>query len=194
MENLSPEYRVIVDLVRPNSTVLDLGCGNGRLLCLLKQEKEVKGQGIEISLEKISECVHQGVNVLHGDLDNGLAEYPDKSFDYVILNNSIPELRSPRIAIKEGLRVGRELIVGFPNFAHWRARCQLGLFGRVPVTDSLPHQWFDTPNRHFLSINDFVAFCRSERIRVNSSIHLCGRRRVRFAPNLLADYALFLLN
>jgi len=179
--------------VKEGSTVLDLGCGDGTLLSLLAKYKNVRGQGIEIDQKAIAECVRRGVNVLHGDLDQGLAEYPDRSFDYVILNDCLPEVRHPEIVLTEALRVGKMVIVGFPNFCYISARIQICLFGRVPVTSSLPYQWYDTPNLHFLSTKDFLIFCRKKEIQVLSAYHLSGRHRVYFLPNLFADFSLFLL-
>lgn len=193
MEKIRPDYRIILDIVIEGSSVLDLGCGDGELLSLLSKIKGIKGQGIEIDQKAIAGCVRRGVNVLHGDLDEGLTDYPDKSFNYVILNGSLPEVRQPKTVIGEALRVGEKVVVGFPNFCHLGARLQIALRGRVPINRSLPFQWYDTSNLHFLSIKDFILFCRQEGFKVLSDFHLWGHRRVNLFPNLLADYSIFLI-
>ena len=151
------EYNLISKLVKAGSSVLDLGCGNGDLLAKLKREKNItKSQGIEIDEQAIYKCVEKGLSVFHGDIDTGLAEYEDKSFDYVILYQSFQQVKKPDVVMEEALRVGKDVIVGFPNFAYFTARYHLALRGRAPITRSLPFEWFDTPNIHFLSIADFV--------------------------------------
>jgi methionine biosynthesis protein MetW len=153
---LALEYKVILNWIRQGSSVLDLGCGDGALLDLLVRKKSVRAQGIEIDEQAIYQCVAKGLSVFHEDIDNGLSGYGDKNFDYVILNQSLQQVRKPEIVLKEALRVGRKVIIGFPNFAHCQARLQIFLKGKTPVTPSLPYRWHDTPNIHFLSISDFV--------------------------------------
>ncbi|MFH2067891.1 MAG: methionine biosynthesis protein MetW [Candidatus Omnitrophota bacterium] len=193
MEKIRTDHKIILEIIKNGSTVLDLGCGKGELLSILAEKRHIRGQGIEIDQNAIAECLRRGVNVLHGDLDQGLSEYPDKSFDYVILNDSLPEVRHPETILAEALRVGRQVLVGFPNFCNSRARFQFGILGRAPVTRSLPHQWYNTPNLHFLSIKDFAVFCREKKIKVLASYHLAGERRIRLFPNLLANFSLFLI-
>jgi methionine biosynthesis protein MetW len=193
-ESLKPEHRVILDLVPQGSSVLDLGCGNGELLAALVKEKGARAQGIEINEQAIYRCVAMGLSVLHGDIDSGLPEYGDKSFDYVILNQSLQQVKSPDTVLREALRVGKWVIVGFPNFAHLPARCQLFFRGRVPVTSSLPYEWHDTPNLHFLSISDFVAYCRRRKVNIDRSVFIGTQRRVRMFPNLFASVGIFLLS
>jgi methionine biosynthesis protein MetW len=182
MEKIRADHQIILEIIKDGSTVLDLGCGKGELLSILAEKRHIRGQGIEIDQ-----------NVLHGDLDQGLSEYPDKSFDYVILNDSLPEVRHPDTILAEALRVGRQVLVGFPNFCNLRARFQVGILGRVPVIKSLPHQWYDTHNLHFLSTEDFAVFCRDKKIKVLASYHLAGERRIRLFRNLLANFSLFLI-
>ena len=188
------DYRVIMELVKDNSSVLDLGCGDGELLSLLVRERRVRGQGIELDDQAIYQCVAKGLSVFHGDLDSGLSDYADASFDYVIINQTLQQVRKPDVVLAEALRVGRQVIVGFPNFAHYSARWQLAIAGKAPITAALPYQWHDTPNLHFLSISDFNHYCRERRIRVESRTHLAGERRIRLLPNLRAQSALFVLS
>lgn len=187
------DHRVIVDLVRPHSKVLDLGCGDGALLSLLFCRKGCHGTGIEIDEKAIYQCVAHGLTVSHGNIDTGLADYSNKRFDYVILNESLQQVINPRSVILEALRVGRQVIVGIPNFCHSRARFQIFFRGKVPVTKELPYQWYDTPNLRFLSLKDFRCFCKANGIKILREIGIAGNRRVLFRPNLFANIGLYLL-
>jgi len=187
------EYAVILERVEENSSVLDLGCGTGDLLSLLVQERKVKAQGIEIDEQAIYRCVERGLSVFHGDIDTGLSEYRDKSFDYVILCQSFQQVKKPDMVLREALRVGKEIIVSFPNFAHFRARFQIFFNGKTPVTPSLPYEWHDTPNLHFLSISDFVGYCDRRNVRIVGSAFASGDRRVRMFPNFFAEVGVFFL-
>lgn len=187
------EYRIILDLVQQGSSVLDLGCGTGELLSLLARKKRARGQGIEIDEQAIYKCVSKGLSVFHGDIDFNLSEYEDKSFDYVILNQSLQEVKKPEIVLKESLRVGRKVIVGFPNFVHYSARLQIFFKGKTPITSSLPYEWYDTPNLHFLSISDFMGYCRRRNIRIEKSFFIGENKEVRIFPNLFALVGIFLI-
>ena len=188
------DHRIILELIEPRSTVLDLGCGTGELLELLIKEKNIKGQGIEIDEQAIYQCVARGVNVFHGDIDSGLSEYNDKSFDYLILNQSLQQIRHVDPVLKDALRVGRRVIVGFPNFAYYRARLQMVLAGKAPMTGALPYPWYESPNLHFLSISDFVDYCRSKEIRIERRFFTDGSRRLTLLPNLFAQAGIFLIS
>jgi methionine biosynthesis protein MetW len=191
-ENL--EYDVIAGLIKTEASVLDLGCGNGGLLARLKREKNLaRAQGIEIDEQAIYKCVAKGLSVFHGDIDSGLAEYDDKSFDNVILNQTFQQVKKPDVVLEEALRVGREVIVGFPNFAYFTARYHLALRGRAPITRSLPYEWYDTPNIHFLSIADFIDYCHDRQIRILQSCYLGKNEQVRIFPNLRALVGIFLI-
>jgi len=193
-ENIRLDHKMILGLVDPRSTVLDLGCGNGELLYILIKEKNIRGQGIEIDEQAIYKCVAKGLNVFHGDIDTGLAEYRDKSFDYVILNQSLQQVQHVDKVLIDALRAGKKVIVGIPNFAYYVSRLQVFFRGRVPVTPSLPYGWYETPNLHFLSISDFISYCRLKRIKIEKSIYLNERRDIVFLPNLFAQTGIFLIS
>ena len=188
------EHGVIAGWVSSGASVLDLGCGDGELLSLLIEQKQVRAQGIEISDLAVHRCVAQGLSVFQEDIDTGLAEYADRSFDYVVLNQTFQQVKKPDFVLREALRVGKKTIVGFPNFVHYRARFQLFFRGKVPVTASLPYEWYDTPNLHFLSIADFIGYCKKRDIRVEQAAFIGKNRKVRLFPNLFAETGLFLLS
>jgi methionine biosynthesis protein MetW len=173
--------------------VLDLGCGDGELLARLIEQKQVRAQGIEISEEAIHHCVTAGLSVFQQGIDTGLTEYADKSFDYVILNQTFQQVKKPALVLKEALRVGKRVVVGFPNFCYLTDRFQIFFRGRVPVTASLPYEWYDTPNLHFLSIADFTAYCTKQDIVIEDAAFVAKGGRVRVLPNLLGEVGLFLL-
>jgi len=194
MTYISLDHQAILDFVTPSSSVLDLGCGSGDLLSLLVKEKQVKAQGIEIDDKAIFECVAKGLSVFHDDIDTGLPEYGDKSFDFVILNQSLQQVKKPEQVMRESLRVGKKAIIGIPNFAHIRARCQIFFKGRVPITPSLPFEWYNTPNLHFLSIRDFMEYCRKQKIVIEEARFMDATAAVRWLPNLFALTGIFLLS
>lgn len=194
---LRPEYQTIVDLVKPGSRVLDLGCGEGDLLKALQLEKRARVQGIELSDTAIQECIAKGLFVYHGDLDEGLADFNDRSVDYVILTNTIQVLHRPDFLIMEAARVGKQCIISIPNFGYWRVRFQLMFRGTMPRTSRLPYDWYDSPNIHLTTIADFRRFCREHSLKIISETNLViGEnicKPVGIAPNILADYGIFLL-
>lgn len=193
-ESNRPDHRIIAELIVPGSSVLDLGCGSGELLYMLIKDKGAHGQGIEIDEQAIYTCVARGLNVFHGDIDSGLSEYPDRSFDYVILNQSLQQVRHVEPVVEDSLRVGKKVIVGFPNFAHYSARFQMFFKGRAPVTASLPYQWYETPNLHFLSICDFFVFCRDKGITIEHCEYIGDRGRLSRFPNIFAQIGIFVIS
>jgi methionine biosynthesis protein MetW len=172
-------YDDIVALVKEGSSVLDLGCGDGELLLKLTQKKNVQGRGVEIEERHIRECISKGLSVFQGNLDEGLKDYGTASYDYVILNQTLQVIRDPVQLIREMLRVGRIVIVSFPNFAYWSNRLQLLLGGRMPVTRTLPYEWYNTPNIHLFTRRDFTDLCRTLRIKILQEISLIGSRIIR---------------
>ena len=189
----------ISKLVAPGSRVLDIGCGDGQLLKLLEATRGVDGRGIEISQKGVNESVARGLSVIQGDADTDLVDYPDGAFDFVILSQTLQATHRPRHVMEQMLRIGRQAIVSFPNFGHWRVRTLLGFTGRMPVTRNLPDHWYDTPNIHFCTIRDFVALCRDVDAKVETSMVLNrhGQRIPFKAPmwfwNLFGQQAVFLL-
>jgi methionine biosynthesis protein MetW len=192
--NPSLDHKAILGWIREGASVLDLGCGDGELLALLVRERHVKAQGIEIDEQAIYQCVAKGLSVFHEDIDHGLSDYADQSFDYVILNQSFQQVKKPDIVLREALRVGREVIVGFPNFAHYQARLQIFFRGRTPVTPSLPYEWHDTPNLHFLSISDFIGYCHERNIKIERAAFAGKKRRIRIRSNLFGLTGIFLIS
>jgi len=193
MNSVRLDHRIIYGIIKPQAKVLDLGCGNGDLLSFLVKEKKVKAQGIELNEEAIYNCVEKGLSVFHGDIESGLAGYPDKSFDYVILNQSMQEVKKVDYVLGESLRIGKNVIVGFPNFTYFRARFRIFFKGKVPITASLPYRWYNTPNLHFLSISDFRDFCREKNIRVLKKFYLGRKKSIKVFPNLFALNAIFVI-
>lgn len=185
------DYAMIASIVSPGSTVLDLGCGEGELLAWLREFKNVDARGVEIDGAKVRKAIAKGVSVYQGDLESGLRDYPNQSFDFVILSQTLQEMHRPIGVLREMLRVGTHVIVSFPNFGHWTVRLAHLLSGRAPKTNLFPHNWYDSPNLHFLTVDDFVFLCRNEGWQIESRICLQADREVRRLPNLFAEMAVF---
>jgi methionine biosynthesis protein MetW len=184
------DFEAIAAWVRPDSNVLDLGCGDGLLLRYLRQSRNVRGYGVDISDDNVLACVKNGVNVIQSNLEAGLAGFDARSFDTVILSQTLQAMRHTEQIVLEMLLVGREAIVSFPNFGRWDARLQVAL-GRMPVSQALPYQWYNTPNVHLCTIHDFEAFCAEHRIAVLERIVLHRGKPVRWLPNFTGSLAVF---
>jgi len=188
------DFPVFKRLIPRNSRVLDLGCGHGSLLQFLSHDLDVRGFGVEIDQARLLDGVRRGLSVIHHDLDQGLPEFPDASFDFVILSQTLPEVRYPEMVLREMLRIGRYAIVSIPNFAHWQARLQLAALGRAPVTAQLPQAWYETERIRFLSLRDFEHLCDRLGVRIVERWALGrGGRRVRGLANLFAEQALYVI-
>ena len=202
MENnrgLHLNYSLITQIIEENSKVLDLGCGDGTLLKMLIDQKHIEGKGIEINQDSVINSIENGVCTIQGDIDEGLVQFSDKEYDYVVLNRTVQATEKPDFVIKEMLRVGKKVIVSFPNFGYWKVRLYLLLNGKMPVSKMLPFDWYNTPNIHLLTIRDFFEFAKKNNIKILKSIYLnhAQVRRgklLRLMPNLLAEEAVFVLS
>jgi methionine biosynthesis protein MetW len=194
-ENLQKrqDLMIIADIIPPKSKVLDLGCGNGDLLHILKEKKDVYACGVEISQEKILECVNKGVSVIHGDLNNGLGEFLDSSFDFVVLSQTIQAVQRPDKLLDDMMRIGKTSLVSFMNIGFWQARFQLFFKGTMPVTATLPHKWYNTPNIHLATIKDFKNLCREKNIKIRQEIPFGDNLNfaAKLFPNLFAPTCVF---
>jgi methionine biosynthesis protein MetW len=196
------DHLLIANLIKPGARVLDVGCGDGALLQLLSDRKDVDARGVEIERERVNACVARGLSVIQGDADQDLDAYPDDAFDYAILSLTIQATRNPRRVLSNLLRIGRHAIVSFPNFGHWRVRTKLLVTGRMPVTEHLPDTWYDTPNAHLCTIKDFADLCRLVDARVERAVafNAWGQQLGTWVRlpltihNLLGEKAVFLLS
>lgn len=199
--NRSPrvDLQVIAGFIPPRARVLDVGCGDGELLELLQNEKQVDGRGVEISQRGVNRCVARGLSVIQGDADRDLDTYPEKGFDYVVLSQTLQATHNPKVVLSELLRIGQRAIVSFPNFGHWKVRLSLLFKGRMPVTKELPYSWYDTPNIHFCTIRDFVTLCDEVGATVERAyaLNVTGERIPFSMPwwfwNFFGQQAVFLL-
>ncbi len=190
---MKPDHQIISEIIHEGAHVLDLGCGEGDLLAHLRQTKKAQVQGIELDENWMHACVEKGLTVLQGDIESGLVDYPDHCFDYVILNQIMQEIKKADFVVQEALRVGHKVIIGFPNFAHIKARLTLFFKGRTPINEALPYYWFETPNVRFLTIDDFKDYCAKKNITIEQEHYLGAKGRIPFLPNLLAQNAIFVL-
>lgn len=194
------DFQAILQLVRPGARVLDVGCGEGALLDLLRREKDVDGRGIEISPEGVAACLARGLAVVQGDAERDLAEFPAEAFDYAVLSQALQAMRQPRKVLSDLLRLAERAIVSFPNFGHWRVRLSLMLHGRMPETAALPEPWWETPNIHLCTMRDFTELCRDLDLRIEAATAISFRKPARAIDparpieNWRAEQALFLLS
>ncbi len=193
------EFKVISDLIEGNKKVLDVGCADGTLMKFLKENKNVNVRGLEISKEKVQECIAKGLTVIEGNAEKDLKQFPDKSFDYVVLSQTLQAFLSPELVLDELLRVGKKAIVTIPNFGNWQVRLHLLFKGTMPITKSLPEQWHSTPNLHMCTIKDFVNFIKSKEIKMIKTLALNNNNVSNITnnnlgtKNLFADLGIFLI-
>lgn len=198
-KGLHLNYSIITNMIEANSRVLDLGCGDGYLLKLLKDTKNVKGNGIEISQAEVISCLEKGLSVIQGNIDEGLKQFADKSYDYVVLNQTLQSTYNPDFVLEEMLRVGKKCIVSFPNFAYWRIRFYLFFTGNMPKSNVLPFEWYNTPNIHLLTVKDFFEFAKQRNITITEGIyttraHIRKGIQYNIFSNLLAEEAIFVIS
>jgi methionine biosynthesis protein MetW len=193
LKTLRPDLQYIADWIPPQSRVLDLGCGDGELLAWLAAKKEVSGYGVEIDVNGVVGCVANGVNVIQSDMESGLSTFEDHSFDYVVLSLTIQAMHNIEGILQEMLRVGKTGIVTFPNFGFWENRWQI-LMGRMPVSETIPFEWYNTPNIHFCTVNDFAKLLNKLGLKIDCQLVLNQGEKVEFLPNLLGSLALVRFN
>ncbi|MFW0777127.1 MAG: methionine biosynthesis protein MetW [Rickettsiales bacterium] len=169
---LRPDLKIIADMIEPSSSLLDVGCGEGDLLAWLQENKQVSGRGIEFVPAKVNSCIARGLSVIQGDAGEDLQYYPDAAYDYAVLSLTLQALQNPKDTLEQMVRVARYVIVSVPNFGHWRNRMYLACKGRMPVTNTLAHEWYDTPNIHFCTITDFVVLCESLGLRIEKRLYV----------------------
>jgi methionine biosynthesis protein MetW len=191
------DLNIISELIEPGARVLDLGCGTGDLLAHLQAIKGVNGYGLEIDPDNITTCIAKGVNVIEQDLDEGLANFPSDSFDMVVMTETLQSVREPHRLLDEMLRIGRECVVTFPNFGHWRCRAQIMFRGRMPVAQHIPHTWYDTPNIHLCTFDDFERLCRQKSLAIKERFVVDSRHDnrplINRFPNFFGTYAFYRL-
>lgn len=190
--HLRSDLRLIADWIAPQSQVLDLGCGNGELLAHLAQSKNVSGYGVELDIDHIIACTKVGVCAIQSDLETGLGEFGNDSFDYVVLSQTIQSMHHIEHLLKEMLRVGKEAIVSFPNFAYWQNRMQI-MYGQMPVTETIPYDWHNTPNIHWCTLLDFERLCRQLHLSIRERVVMDHGMRIDFFPNILGSLAFYRL-
>ena len=191
-------YSIITEMIEAEMSVLDVGCGDGTLMKML-QEKGVKVTGIDINQDNTVKCLEKGLSVIQGDIDEGLHGYPDKSYDYVVLNQTLQSTEKPDYVIQEMLRVGKKVLISFPNFAYWKVRFYLLFHGRMPKSEALPFEWYNTPNIHLMTVNDFFEFCKNRNIKILKSVYLTRNKArsgilVRAITNFFSEEVVFVVS
>ncbi len=187
------DYKIMTALIPERSRVLDLGCGDGELIAWLMEHKQVDARGVELMPELVQVAIARGASVYQGDIETSLNDYPDQAFDYVILSQTLQQTRHPLQVLRNMLRVGKRAIVAFPNFGHYSVRLAHLFSGRAPRNRLFPYEWYDSPNLHFLTVDDFEMLCAKENWPMEKSIFLAGQREVSTLPNLMAEVAVFVI-
>ena len=193
------DFDIISKIIKPNTKVLDIGCGTGELLNLLIEEKNIDGRGIEISQSGVSECVKKGLAVIQGDADTDLVYYPEKSFDYAIVSQTLQATKHPKDVVSEVVRIAKHAVFSVPNFGYWKSRFYLGFRGRMPVTKDLPYEWYNTPNIHFFTIKDFIVLCDELGYTIENSYYICNKKKYgkpnqnKLFANLFASKGIFVI-
>ena len=198
-QGLRLNYSIITDVVEVGAKVIDLGCGDGTLLAKLIAEKKVKGIGVEINQESVISSLEKGLSVIQGDIDEGLKEFQDQEFDWVILNQTLQSTEKPDYVVDEMLRVGKKAVVSFPNFAYWKVRFYLFFMGKMPKSKILPFEWYNTPNIHLLTVNDFYDFCKKRNIKILKSVYMTRANvrknfLIRSLSNFFAEEVIFVIS
>lgn len=199
MNSTQLNYEVVTDIIPPNARVLDLGCGDGTLFSKLMKEKNITGVGVEINQEEVIKALDKGASVIQGNIDEGLKQFPDKSFDYAILNQTLQSTQKPDLVMDEMLRAAKKAVVAFPNFAYWKVRFYLFFKGKMPKSKSLPYEWYNTPNIHLMTVNDFFEFCKKRDIKILKSVYLTRNKArsgilIRTITNFFTEEAVFVVS
>ena len=167
---MKKEFKVIADLLPKNVTVLDVGCGDGSLMCHLIKEKNIEARGLELKKENVTKCIYKGLPVIEGNAETELHQFPNQSFDFVILSQTLQAFYNPEKVLKDLLKIGKSVIISIPNFGYWKVRTSLLFFGKMPVTKTLPNSWYNTPNLHMCTIKDFFHFCLEKNIKIKKAV------------------------
>ena len=194
------EFKIIANLLPPQSRVLDVGCGDGTLIEALIEEKNIDARGIELEEDKVKECISKGLSVIEGNAETELSQFPDKAFDFVILSQTLQAFYQPENVLEQLLRIGHKVIISIPNFGYWQIRVKLLFFGKMPITKSLPYSWYDTPNLHMCSIKDFYQFCEKKKIKIDKVMGINGEKissiyKINLEiKNLLSEVGIFVIS
>ena len=194
------EFKIITNLLPPKSRVLDVGCGDGTLIKALINEKNIDARGIELGKNNVKECISKGLSVIEGNAETELSQFPNKAFDFVILSQTLQAFYQPEIVLEQLLRIGHRVIISIPNFGYWQIRAKLLFFGKMPITNSLPYSWYDTPNLHMCSIKDFYQFCEKKQIKMNKIVGINSEKissiyKVNLEmKNLFSEVGIFLIS